>query len=431
MQLSSSSSSFIYVLLVVYLLSTFIHTDGYIHISNLSFAFTNNYRPTTGSKFIINQHRYDLRLNLKERNKISNDVEYYNQCNYEEVVSSRRGILQLMAHSANSIMLFTSSCSVRPSSAATAIDKIKVPIQYISALNAYVIQYYLFGERFGAIVDTGSPFLTVPATCSEYNDPYRRYKYKNGCYHPERTYDSGYGNTLEVFSNLQGPVVWRKAGFTFREDLPTESITFGVLGPELLDGPGGVFFGLIKETEHWIRPSFLSQTGYNSFCVDLRPNQQSLILSKQSMIQDDEYIPLVRDLYRRYNAPVVHYTARALSFIVDDLPLQLDKTTGPTYVIFDTGLTGMAVSNELFEGRNLQARKNHEKSLWGSVCVSFMQQSGKIIELSATKPITTSLGEDTQWTRGVKGNIIVIGLAFLDGIALTIDIDDGKLAIAV
>jgi hypothetical protein len=91
----------------------------------------------------------------------------------------------------------------------------------------------------------------------------------------------------------------------------------------------------------------------------------------------------------------------------------------------------MAVSNELFEGRNLQARKNHEKSLWGSVRVSFMQLSGKIIELSATKPITTSLGEDTQWTRGVKGNIIVIGLAFLDGIALTIDIDDGKLAIDI
>jgi hypothetical protein len=30
----------------------------------------------------------------------------------------------------------------------------------------------------------------------------------------------------------------------------------------------------------------------------------------------------------------------------------------------------------------------------------------------------------------VKGNLIVLGLAFLDGTALTIDIDDGKLAIA-
>ena len=415
-----SSSSFVYVLLVVHLISTFTHTDGFII-----------YRRRNGSKFI---NHYDSTLRFRERNKISNDVECYDQHSPEEVVvSDRRGILQLIANTAlNSMILFTSSsCSTQPSFAATAIDKIAVPIQYISALNAYVVPYYLFGERFGAIVDTGSPFITVPATCSEYNDPNRLYKYKNGCYRPERTYDSGYGNTLEVFSNLQGPVVWRKAGFTFREELPSESITFGVLGPELLDGPGGVFFGLIKETENWIRPSFLSQTGYNSFCVDLRQNQRSLILSKQSMIQDDDYIPLVRDLYRRYNAPVVHYTALALSFIVNDIPLQLDKTTGPTYIIFDTGLTGMAVSNELFEGRNLQARKNHEKSLWGSVRVSFMQQSGKIIELSATKPITTSLGEDTQWTRGVKGNIIVIGLAFLDGIALTIDIDDGKLAIDI
>ena len=30
----------------------------------------------------------------------------------------------------------------------------------------------------------------------------------------------------------------------------------------------------------------------------------------------------------------------------------------------------------------------------------------------------------------MKGNLIVLGLAFLDGTALTTDIDDGKLAIA-
>ena len=80
---------------------------------------------------------------------------------------------------------------------------------------------------------------------------------------------------------------------------------------------------------------------------------------------------------------------------------------------------------------NCASHIDHKRTVWGSVRVSFMQLSGKIIELSTTKPITTSLGEDTQWTRGVKGNIIVIGLAFLDGIALTIDIDDGKLAIDI
>lgn len=338
---------------------------------------------------------------------------------YEDATTAgRRRILQAMTAG----ILSTSAIGASPSGAATAVDRISIPLQFIAALNSYVVQYYLFGERFGAIVDTGSPFLTVPSTCSEFS-----YKYKNGCYRPEMTLESGYKNTIEGFDNMQGQVVWRKAKFAFREDCPPEMLTFGVLGPELLDGPGGVFFGLIKETENWIRPSFLGQTGYNSFSVDLRQTPQ-LILSKESMIHNDNYIPLVRDLYRRYNAPVVHYTALAASFIVNGLPLKLDKYM-PTYVIFDTGLTGMAVSHELFEGRNLQARKNHEKSLWGDVRVAFETHSGTGIELHATKPITTSLGEDTQWTR-VKGNIVVLGLAFLDGTALTIDIDDGKLAIA-
>ncbi|KAK1736398.1 hypothetical protein QTG54_012998 [Skeletonema marinoi] len=217
------------------------------------------------------------------------------------------------------------------------------------------------------------------------------YKYKWGCYHPERTFDSGFSNTIEGFDNNQGKVVWRKAGFSFDEDLqPQQNLTFGVFGPDLLDGPGGVFFGLIKDTDKWIRPSFLGQTGYKSFC-----------------------------------APVVHYIAKAAGFIVNGLPLKLDDRT-PTYVIFDTGLSGMAVSDELYQGRNLQARKNREKSLWGEVKVSFQTKAGDEVELSARKPITTPLGQDTPWTK-FKGNLIVLGLAFLDGTSMSIDIDDNKL----
>jgi hypothetical protein len=132
-------------------------------------------------------------------------------------------------------------------------------------------------------------------------------------------------------------VVWRKAGFTFDGESWPETLTFGVLGPELLDGPGGVFLGLIRDTDGWVRPSFLGQTGYSSFSVDLRRNPR-LVLSKKSLIRDDDYIPLVRDLNRRYGAPVVHYAARASGFVVNGLPLRLDGRN-PTYVIFDTGLS--------------------------------------------------------------------------------------------
>ena len=234
-------------------------------------------------------------------------------------------------------------------------------------------------------------------------------------------------------------------------------VVFGVLGQDLLNGSGGVFFGLIKETDRWIRPSFLGQTGYSSFCVDLRRsrdtstvegtnesdngranNNSRLVLSKQSMIEtgkwrrNDEtiagakdWIPLVRDLKKKYGAPVIHYTAKASSFVVNGLPLLINKKK-PLYVIFDTGVSGMVVSQELFDGRYLQARKNREKSLWGKVEVSFEANTGKSITLSATKPITTPLGKANPW-KGFKGNLIAVGLAFLEGFAMAVDIDDGKI----
>ena len=69
--------------------------------------------------------------------------------------------------------------------------------------------------------------------------------------------------------------------------------------------------------------------------------------------------------------------------------------------------------------------KNKEKSLWGTVSVAFETSAGNEVELTAVKPITTPLGQDTPWTR-FKGNLIVLGLAFLKDTSMTIDIEDGK-----
>lgn len=319
---------------------------------------------------------------------------------------------------------------------------VRTPLEYVSALGAYVVHFNLFGESFGAILDTGSPFLTVPYRCNKF-----AYKYRWGCYRPERTRDSGYTNTVEAFDNNQGPVVWRKADFSFQEQPSdgsssnsnsntTQDIVFGVFGEELMDGPGGCFFGLIKDTDKWIRPSFLGQTSYTSFCVDLRQQEQDgplgrlspqLVLSQESLLdgEDDDYIPLVRDLNRRFKAPLVHYTARPNSFVVNGLPLRLDKLH-PAYVIFDTGVTGMIVDQELFDGRYRQARKNREKSLWGHVRVTFRTRQGNLVELNATKPVTSPLGTLSAF-KGFKGILIVLGLAFLDGRAMTIDAECDKL----
>jgi hypothetical protein len=45
---------------------------------------------------------------------------------------------------------------------------------------------------------------------------------------------------------------------------------FGVADDGIMSGPGGVFFGLIKNTEKRILPNFLGQTDVTSFIIDLR-----------------------------------------------------------------------------------------------------------------------------------------------------------------
>ena len=79
-------------------------------------------------------------------------------------------------------------------------DTVELTLEFIPTLDAYVVRYFLFDEPFAAIVDTGSPFLTVPCYCK----PYRNRKMFWGCYKPELTRDSGYGNTIEGFDNNYG-----------------------------------------------------------------------------------------------------------------------------------------------------------------------------------------------------------------------------------
>ena len=50
----------------------------------------------------------------------------------------------------------------------------------------------------------------------------------------------------------------------------------------------------------------------------------------------------------------------------------------------------------------------------------------KVIELSATAPITTPIDVGPYW-KGFNGHLVVLGLAFLEGCRVTIDVDDERL----
>ena len=312
-----------------------------------------------------------------------------------------------------------------------------IPLKYVPALSAYVVSYTVGGSKFGAIVDTGSPFLLVPSYCDEM---------KYGCYRPEASEASGLGKTYERFDSNEGVVEWRKAPFSFQQatiggsnDVEREyfpnSMIFGVLSESLMDGPGGIFLGLVKNTDTRIRPSFLGQSNVKAFSIDLRErtDPKTLALSKENdgWIKDD-WVQLngVKAL-QKGGDPTRHYSAEALEVSVNGTPLLASNAKGKkkkkTIVIFDTGVSGMIICPDLWGERNTIARANRERNLWGQVDVSFRTQNGAKLTLSATKPLTTPFGSDRPWEKPFDSHLIVVGLAFLDNKKTTIDIDNERL----
>ena len=80
-----------------------------------------------------------------------------------------------------------------------------IPLQECGG--SYCVQYLIDNRGpFRAVIDTGSPFLTVAGSCTE----------RWGCYKPslvgERTL---YSDTIEVYAGKEGPVNWRQGLISF------------------------------------------------------------------------------------------------------------------------------------------------------------------------------------------------------------------------
>lgn len=358
-----------------------------------------------------------------------------------------------------------------------AIPSLTIPLHYEPKLSAYTISYTV-GEgksKFGAIIDTGSPFLMVPQTSC-------RSDYLWGCYRPEESREAvGLKPTKERFDGNEGWVEWREGSFSFLLDesasvavapntitntelaasslallFPkSSSMTFGVLSESLMDGPGGIFLGLVKNTDSWIRPSFLGQSDVSAFSVDLRKGDgmsQSLTLygkldapesSSQQVKYESNgkapnnyfnppslkgYIPLTNVLNKKFGDPTIHYVAEASSIDVNDSTLaSSSRRDGKLYVIFDTGCSGMSISPGLFDAQYSLARSQKAKNVWDIVEVRFKTASGEGVTLNARRPITTPLASDRPWGKKLDGHLIVLGLAFLDNLKMTIDINSSRI----
>jgi len=391
------------------------------------------------------------------------------------------------------------------------IPSLTIPLQYQPTLSAYTISYKIGqSSTFGAIIDTGSPFLLVPTASSETSC---RPDYKWGCFHPEESRVApGLGPTMERFDGNEGLVEWREGEFSFdiptsppptvaaknddklaktnleddtlESDMKMQSIlfpnslmTFGVISESLMDGPGGIFLGLVKNTDKRIRPSFLGQSDVSAFSIDLRDKKKSeggsegsdtnssnysksltlyagssttkeeksqtpkkkknmseRISSLNGMFDAQKSIRLVNDLNTKYGDPTIHYVGMASSITANGSTLVTTSTSSSSsrrrnndklYCIFDTGCSGMSISPSLFDERYAAARANKEKSLWGQVDVELQTVGGETVTLSAKRPITTPLGSEMPWGKKLDGHLIVLGLSFLEGVKMTVDADGG------
>ena len=318
-------------------------------------------------------------------------------------------------------------------------QSITVPLKLVEG--AYLLYFRVDGSLFRAVLDTGSPFLMIPGSCSENT------RAKTGCYRSQGV-PSGLDTTVELFDGFAGEVQWRKAPFLFVNAtgsmLGPPVYIFGVVDDGIMSGPGGVFFGLIKNTATRIRPSFLGQTQVTSFAIDLRSQEEyssrrmpdslsssnalppSLTLSTVPLLQSLDYIPMNSDLRKKYGDPVQHYVAKADSICIDGIPL-LPKNRAPIYVIFDTGVTGMVVSKELFDQRYMEARERRLKRLWGGIIeVSFLTKQNQMKSITAQKPLTTLFDPKVNW-KNFNRHVVVVGLSFLDSKRLVVDIDEERI----
>ena len=383
------------------------------------------YHPTLAPKRTM----IDKYIDLDDDEDCNSQHKYNNKM----IVSRRASIASLLATTI--LPQYLAIAADISSNNEKAIPSLTIPLQYQPKLSAYTVSYQVGKSQFGAIIDTGSPFLLVPAASETSCSP----EYQWGCFHPEESRKTSLEPTLERFDGNEGLVEWREGPFSFDIQsmlFPKSLMTFGVISESLMDGPGGIFLGLVKNTDSRIRPSFLGQSNVSAFKVDLREREgiKSLTLygpstdvSSSNLPNEQDAIPLVRDLNKRFGDPTIHYVGVASSINVNGYNLATTSNRSKIYCIFDTGCSGMTISPSLFDQRYASARANREKNLWGAVNVELQTLSGKTVTLNANRPITTPLGDDRPWGKRLDGHLIVLGLSFLEGLKMTVDIDGDKI----
>lgn len=312
------------------------------------------------------------------------------------------------------------------------------------------------GVLVKAVVDTGSPFLTVPADggCSE----------RDGCADalpPAKCVPTvarfGVGDT--------GVMRWREADqFVVAGGanlLSGTGVAVGVPDLVLRRASGGFFLGLIKSSDDSEHPPLLSQlalpsaapssmadhaTGSLEPIVSFRVDAPRRVLTLSSA----PLIPRTADALslvdmRRYGTKVRHYAVRVSALEIDGIQVPLSGLSRPVVCLLDSGLSCAVISSELIAdaaralhgqpGATVLERAPDE---WSSLALTMRTAQRNTVALSAGGDLSpffcAAISEDAMYSassaRGRTSNkrphFVAVGATFLGNGILTIDADAGR-----
>ena len=314
---------------------------------------------------------------------------------------------------------------------------IEIPMTYDGA--SFVLDYYIGDASVRGVVDTGSPFITIQGGNGSENW---------GFVTQNDIRPSPYGETYEVYGlQVDSSTVWCLGDLRFTTGFNDDSrsrsrdwnlreMVLGVVNGSManvggsINGANASFVGLTKYRQDWIRPTFLEQTDVSSFSMNFE--KETLTLSRKNLIdrRNDANVLAMIDL-RPLGSPVYHYAV-----LLDDLYINGEKhkfknKNEKTYVIFDSGTTGLLVSQDLYE--NSAFRDGAFQAAMTFTDVKGNKSSvaiGSSIRTCTRKCLFLCLPLKVPWD-GVleeKSNVIFAGLAVLMNQGeMTVDADEGVL----
>lgn len=300
---------------------------------------------------------------------------------------------------------------------------------------ALCVAFTLDGLPFRAIVDTGSPFLTVPAETDCTTQPRRDAFF--GCAPAGAFRPSSLQPSLELYGVTEAVVKWRVAELTGLAEAPLE-VVVGAAPRPLVEASGGTFAGLIANGDG-TRPTFLSQLypAVSAFVLDGRgmelrlhhgaPGSSASRRSSRLAVPADADALCLTDL-RLCGDPVDHYAVRASGLRLDGQALPLRR---PLIAVFDSGLSGALLSRTLCDeagGSVGEALTATRLSAATSLEVDLPTEFGRLTTLRASRSTTPRLfrvgAQPVPWfaDRELEPSVVVLGQAFLRHSMLAIDL---------